>query len=340
MLKAMKTVILAAGFGSRLWPLSTSQKPKQFQPLLGGVSPLQNTYNMLSKLINTQDIYVLTLEGLQSHVFDQLPNCASDHVLCVPERRNTWPHTLWALTVLGDEPLLFKSVDHFVRAPEIFLNSLQKQLDVAHSDHVTLLCNDPEPFDSNDGYAVVDDAGHITAFVEKPSREQFDEFRAQGSVYRSPLLYIGSRGAFAAALKGIDADWARTSERLLAAKPADRAQAFLDLPVADISSTFFQAAAELWAQPIDYQFVDIGSFRTLHKLNDKDRDGNVVIGSVVLGEGCQGNFIVNHLSQPLVVQNTQGCVVVQTKDGSLVTPLATADAVGNLYKTRIHPHEA
>jgi mannose-1-phosphate guanylyltransferase len=106
----MKTVILAAGFGSRLWPVSTSEKPKQFQKLLHGKSLLAYTYEHMQHVSSDDELYVLVLEGMQPLVREELPDIADDHVLVVPERRNTLPHTLWALTQITDspdEPVLF-----------------------------------------------------------------------------------------------------------------------------------------------------------------------------------------------------------------------------------------
>src|SRR5688572_30694717 len=112
----MKTVILAAGFGSRLWPLSTSERPKQFQNFVKDKSLLQYTQEIFSQFTSINELYVLTVEGLEELVKEQLPNIPSSNIIAVPERRNTLPHTLYALKKLpvrGNEPVLFTPVDHF-----------------------------------------------------------------------------------------------------------------------------------------------------------------------------------------------------------------------------------
>ncbi len=75
----MKTIILAAGFGSRLWPLSTSERPKQFQNFINDTSLLQHTYSLMSKVSEVADLYVLTLKGLEWLVVEQLPTTNNEH---------------------------------------------------------------------------------------------------------------------------------------------------------------------------------------------------------------------------------------------------------------------
>lgn len=340
----MKTVILAAGFGSRLWPLSTSEKPKQFQPLINGQSLLRYTYTLLNKVIPADELYVLTLHGLEHHVVAELPDIAESHVIAVPERRNTLPHTLWALDALGadpDEPILFKSVDHYVLHPGAFLESLQTAIaDLSRQplSAMTLLCNTFQRFDKNDGYVLVDADRHVKEFMEKPSEAKLRELQTQGTVYRSPFVYACSKAVCLDALRQLKTPLADQAARLLEAPASEQTQVFLAMPTADISSALFQARIPMRVEVINYDFIDVGRFATLYELNPKDKGGNVCSGSVILAGSCRNNFIVNQLLQPLVVTNMSDMVIVQTPAGSLVAPMQDADMVGEVYKTQIYQH--
>jgi mannose-1-phosphate guanylyltransferase len=339
----MKTVILAAGFGSRLWPLSTSEKPKQFQPLINNESLLCYTYNLLRKVTDADELYVLTLQGLEQHVYAELPAIAENHVILVPERRNTLPHTLWALNILGaedaEEPILFKSVDHFVVDPHKFLDSLSSSLpDLSKRPlrELTLLCVKADTYSSNCGYAVVDEHMCIVQFKEKPSEEAFRLLQQQGVMYSSPFIYACSKATMSGILMQNKTPLTVQAARLLGAAASERQEAFAVMPFVDISHALFQLAIDMRARAIEYDFVDVGRYTTLYELGSKDEFGNVVQGNVVLGNGCRDNFIVNQTKLPLIVNALNKTVIVQADAGSVVAPIQDIDAVGELYKTKVY----
>lgn len=280
----------------------------------------------------------LTLKGLESYVYDQIPGITADRIILVPERRNTLPHTLWALQFLGDEPVLFKSVDHYLRDPDTALASLSAVIEKYETkdSSITLLCNKVQSYHANNGYVLADKSNRIIEFVEKPTEQAFEQLSRRGMVYESSMIYIGGKKEFLAALKTVNAHWARAGERLLAASAKNREQAFLDMPMLDISSSLFQGAQNLRINLIDYDYVDVGRYEALYELNTKDAHGNAILGNVIVTDDCHHNFIVNQLNEPLVVMGTDNMAVVQTAQGSVITPLAQADAVGALYKERIH----
>ncbi len=336
----MKTVILAAGFGSRLWPISTSENPKQFQPLINGESLLVYTYRQLATVTPVDELYVLTLEGLEKHVRAQLPDIADDHIILVPERRNTLPHTVWALHALGgtpDEPVLFKSVDHYMRDADAFLASLSAS--TARYDRtkpaVTLLCTEYTSFDHNNGYLLADDSRRIVEYLEKPTEDMLEALRSKGSIYCSPFVYIACQSALEAALGKLDNEWSRAATKLVRAPESEFKQLFLGLPFIDISSTLFHDSKDLMMDTIKYDFVDVGKYDALYALNAKDVRGNVIMGEVVLSDDCQNNFICNRMPEPLAVVGCSDSVIVQTPHGSLVSSMKNANDIGELYKTRI-----
>jgi mannose-1-phosphate guanylyltransferase len=338
--EAMKTVILAAGFGSRLWPLSTSERPKQFQPLIEGRSPLAYTYMQVAKTIPVSELYVLGLEGMQELIQTELPDLDPSKIIVVPERRNTLPHTLWALAAItdsADEPVLFKSVDHFIVNPEAFSTSLAQaiaQYDVS-KHRFTLLCTAYKTYDRNDGYCIADASGKIREFLEKPSEATPTALGNKAAMYRSPLIYITSKRAFLDVLDELETSWSNGAKQLITSGAPERQELFLDLPFLDISSAIFQASRQLWVREIAYDYIDVGQFTEIYALNNKDAQGNVINGNVILGTECRNCLIINKLPLPLVIMSLTDTVIVQTAAGSLVSPFKDASQVGDIYKKRI-----
>jgi mannose-1-phosphate guanylyltransferase len=342
----MKTVILAAGFGSRLWPLSTPEKPKQFQPLIAGQSLLQYTHKLFSQIADNDEIYVLTLQGLEQLVSEQLPEITPERILCVPERRNTLPHVLYALNSIAaadDEPLLFTTVDHLIVEPEQFISSVKNLAAQRAHDlpSVLLLGNQSQLFDPNAGYFTIDDSQRILSFVEKPSQADMDRLdSSEAHVIKDTAMFVTSKDTFAAALATFTGDASTKGQELLAATPETRTERFLAMPFIDIATGFYEKATNLQADFVAGDFVDLGSFGSLYKVGDKDDQGNVTIGSVITDETSHNNYIVNQLATPLVIIGTSDSVVVQGEAGTVVSPKGSANAVGAIYKSQIYPSSA
>jgi mannose-1-phosphate guanylyltransferase len=340
----MKTVILAAGFGSRLWPLSTSEHPKQFQKLLDDQSLLQYTYALLAQVVPAEDLYVLTLRDHGPLVAKQLPKIAADHVFTVPERRNTLPHTAFALNMLGhahgvadDEPVLFCAVDHFIIDAPAFTASLRSCL-VALTDaaEVTLLCNDSKVYDSNAGYVSVDDKGRLRAYLEKPGKEAWQEFCSDGHAYKDTAMLVTSRSALQHTLSSLSAVVAQQVQEVLMSSAERLEPAFLELPFIDIREGLLSLRPDIAVSLTEGDFVDVGRFASLCQVSPKDKHDNVIIGDVVLHGKTEGNFIVNQRSQPLVVINTSQSVIVGGADGMVIAPLSDINVIGEIYKTKLH----
>jgi mannose-1-phosphate guanylyltransferase len=337
----MKTIILAAGFGSRLWPLSTATRPKQFQNLIGTTSPLRYSYELLRRIVPTDELYVLTLAGLEPLVFEQLPGIASTNVIAVPERRNTLPHTLYALSCVGadaTEPVLFTAVDHYHADDAALLDDLQDILQRLSTETTKthLLCTPADDINKSLGYVIADASGAITEFIEKPTGPVAERLAALNTVRTNTMWYVTSKASIETLLAAADNTVSTAAKHLLASTPATRIDTFLAMPFIDISHGLFEKAPGLIAAPVRTPFRDVGTFGALYAINQKDEHGNVALGPVVFDDASRGNFVVNQLDQPLAIINTHDSVIVQTPDGSLTAPLEDADAVGELYKQRIY----
>jgi mannose-1-phosphate guanylyltransferase len=337
----MKTVILAAGFGSRLWPLSTSEKPKQFQPLLHGQSLLAYTYGQMLKITPVDELYVLVLAGMEPLVHQELPSIADNHIIVVPERRNTMPHTLWALSQITtdpSEPVLFKSVDHYITNPDDFAASIKYRLDsyqTTDKSDLTMLCTAYKAYNSNDGYCAVGASGELIEFLEKRPESEVERSAAKHTIYRSPMIYIATRKACLTILNNIKEGWSTDAKLTLNEDGRLRTEAFLRMPFMDIRH-LFEPSSTIRVNEIQYGFIDVGRFDELYALNDKDEYDNVCIGNVVIGRGCSHILAINERSEPLVVIGVSDSVVVQTLAGSLVAPFKDAAQVGEIYKQRIY----
>jgi mannose-1-phosphate guanylyltransferase len=338
--RIMKVVLLAAGFGSRLWPLSTSGKPKQFQTLLGEKSLLQYTYELFSQVVSPQDIHILTLQGLEHWVYEQIPGLTPESVLLVPERRNTLPHTIFALksiTESSDEPVLFSGTDTYIPDAKVFIKDVKSCVGKTKkaSDVITIVCSSAERTDTNAGYVQLK-KDHIDSFTEKPSVKEIENLSQKGPLYKALSTYITSLDGLKHTTRSMDSKLAAHAKKLLAAGTEDLQESFLAMPFCDISNGVFSHASNLTACVTDSDFLDLGSYAALHQINDKDKKGNVILGKVILDGESANNFIANHTDQPLIVIDANNMVIIQTPWGNFVSPIDQADRVGEIYKQKIH----
>ncbi len=179
--------------------------------------------------------------------------------------------------------------------------------------------------------------GRILRFVEKPSQQDITELsRAEGIVYKDTAMFIASQNTLAQALATISDEISSQAQALLSAPESERAARFLAMPLVDIATGFYEKATNLYADFTAGDFVDLGSYGSLYKVRPKDAHGNVVAGDVLIDERSENNVIINQVAKPLVVINMHESVVVQGEAGTVVAPKSDINAVGELYKTKIH----
>ncbi len=214
----MYAVILAGGGGTRLWPLSRSDRPKPFLPLLGSETLLQRTVSRLTPLIAPDDVYVVTDLRYAELVREQLPAVPEANVVCEPMGRNTGPAV--ALAAVGiDRPerdvMIVLPADHQVADEAAFRQKLGVAAEVAERGLVAddvLVTLGIQPAGAETGYGYVlthppaeaidgGEAFPVERFVEKPDRGRAEELIASGRAYWNSGIFVWRRDAVLGSLE-------------------------------------------------------------------------------------------------------------------------------------------
>ena len=200
-------VIMAGGIGSRFWPLSTADRPKQFIDILGiGKTLLQLTFERFNKILPAENVFVVTSEKYKDLVMEQLPELNESQVLLEPIRRNTAPCIAYAtykiLSICPTARIVVSPSDHLILKEELFLSEIEKGLQFAGENEVLVTLGiQPSRPETGYGYIQVneklaynnfDNLYKVKTFTEKPDRDMAKVFVETGEFYWNSGIFVWS----------------------------------------------------------------------------------------------------------------------------------------------------
>ncbi|MFT6956870.1 MAG: mannose-1-phosphate guanylyltransferase/mannose-6-phosphate isomerase [Halieaceae bacterium] len=325
-------VILSGGVGSRLWPVSRELHPKQFLPLLGELSMLQETLQRSSALEVAPPIIVCN-EAHRFLVAEQLRQIQlhSGAIILEPEGRNTAPAVaLAALKALSEDPeaqLLILPADHHIQDVAAFITAAENSLDLVAEGRLVTFGVVPTSPEIGYGYIKCGDSRGDTqfdleCFVEKPDLVTAQAYLESGdylwnsgmflfraSTYleelqvHAPLILKHCRAAMTDA--SLDMDFVRPDPTHFLASPSD-----------SIDYAVMERTVQGAVTALDCGWSDVGAWSALWDVSASDSDGNVIQGDV-LAEDCSGSFIRSD-ARLVAALGVENLVIVETSDAVLV----------------------
>ncbi len=339
-------VILSGGSGTRLWPLSRELYPKQFLPLVGEETMLQDTVRRLAGL-DAEGPIVVCNEHHRFMVAEQLRQIgvAPAAIALEPSARNTAPAVaIAALAALkhaaaGQDPvLLVLPADHMLKNVAVFHQAIHAGLAAATAGKLVTFGVVPTKPETGYGYirraAGAGPAFAIAEFVEKPSAERAQAYVSSGDYLWNSGMFMFSARRYLEELGRLAPEMRAACEASFAAARHDLdftrldAEAFARCPSESIDYAVMEKTRDAVVVPLDAGWSDVGSWSALHESLEADADGNVTRGDVVT-EDSSGCYLYSSERLVATVGLTDH-VVVETKDAVLVAPKSRVQDVKNL----------
>jgi mannose-1-phosphate guanylyltransferase/mannose-6-phosphate isomerase len=336
----MRPVLLSGGSGTRLWPLSTPEIPKQFAPLFGTTSLFGMTLERLEGLPGLTGAVIVTGAAHAGLVRDEMSRSELEThaVLVEPVGRNTAPAVIAAALVSRPEDVLvILPSDHLVADVAAFRQALSRAAEIAVEGGIVTLGIRPTRAETGFGYIEIGDerdgAFEVGRFTEKPTRQIAAEMVADGRhlwnsgmfITRADQLLDEARTYCPSLLEGVSAALPPGSEG-----DVDLGEGFAAVDAISFDYAIMEKTERAVVLPVEVGWDDVGSYRSLLAASERDADGNHLSGSVTLSS-VQRSFIVAK-SRQVVVAGLSDVVVVETPDVVLVVPIDLAQEMRDLQQ--------
>ncbi len=336
----MIPVIMSGGSGTRLWPLSRKNKPKQFLNLFGDQSLFQDTLTRLSGLDELQAPIIVCNEEHRFMVAEQLQELGEHKadIILEPCARNTAPAIAIAALqaqLLGDDPiLLVLAADHVIHDHPAFHSAISKAKIVAEQGYLVTFGIVPDSPHTGYGYIEAENktsSSKVSAFVEKPNKEIAEQYLASGNYYWNSGMFMFKASTILQELALFAPEMLKNCQLAV-----DKAATDLDFVRLDkesfsachsdsIDYAVMEKTDKAMVIPLDAGWSDVGSWSSLWENHDKDRDNNVSIGDVIL-EKVTNSYI--HSEHRLVsVLGVDNLVVVETPDAVMIADKHQAENI-------------
>ena len=326
---------MAGGIGSRFWPMSRTDMPKQFLDILNiGRTLIQATYDRFLKFIPAENIYIVTAQQYKNIVAEQLPDLNPANILCEPSRKNTAPCVAfisYKLAQLNPEAnLICAPADHLITEADEFVKICELALNfTAHIKALVTLGIKPTKPNTGYGYiqyedlAVVENMYKVKLFTEKPDLELAKTFIQSGD-------FLWNAGIFVWQVKNIIAAFENNSPELHEVFDAEKEkfntpqeQEMIDriYPLCtniSIDYAVMEKANNVYVMPASFGWSDLGTWASAYETFERDYLGNAVGGSDVMIIDATKNMVQVPHKKLVVIQGLDDFIVVDTKDVLLI----------------------
>lgn len=328
-------VIMAGGVGSRFWPVSTQEYPKQFHDMLGtGESLIQRTFNRINQLIPSENILIATNKRYEDLVLKQLPKTTQQQLLLEPAMRNTSPCILYAaLKIYNQNPnavMLVAPSDHWIENETEFLKNIETSFKASAKNDI-LMTLGIQPDSPNTGYGYIQFEQNESAikkvknFTEKPQLEKAKEFLSSGDYLWNAGIFVWSAKSILNAFKEHLPEMVDILDDGNNVYNSDFEDDFIKSnyeKCENISIDFgiMERAKNVHVLPVNFGWNDLGTWGSLYNKLEKDTQENAIVGAETIFRDANGNMVRTESGKKVIIQGLDDFIVVEKDDVILICP--------------------
>lgn len=324
---------MAGGVGSRFWPLSTTNNPKQFLDILGtGKSLLRQTFERLQRICPNENFYIVTNTIYRDMVLEQLPELKPEQVLLEPKRKNTAPCIAYANYEIRkrnkNARIVVAPSDHIILKEDVFVSIVEQGLNFVEKKNALLTMGiKPNRPDTGYGYIQIN-AGEteengvinkVTMFTEKPNLETAKFFVESGEFFWNSGIFIWSLNAIDEAFKSHLPDvydLFSEKEGISSTQLVDKA--YSECQSISIDYGVMEKSKNVYVYKADFGWSDLGTWGSLYENADKGENANVSIGGTAFLHETKNSVITVPKGKLVVVQGLEDYIVVDSGESLLI----------------------
>lgn len=334
--KNLYAVLMAGGVGSRFWPVSTSEFPKQFHDMLGtGETLIQKTFGRLSQLIPRENILILTNACYKDLVLEQLPQVSEQQLVLEPAMRNTAPCILYAtLKIKKMNPnasMVVAPSDHWIEDEVQFIDNLRHAFEFSELNQ-SLMTLGIIPTFPNTGYGYIEydkldtrTVKKVKQFREKPDYATAKEFINSRNFLWNAGIFIWSVETIESAFKTFQPEMYDLFNSGYDSYNTDKEADFINenyIKAADISIDYavMENADNVYVLPATFDWNDLGTWGSLYDKLPKDEQSNAVVNADLFIENGSNNIVRSNPGKKVVIDGLDDYIIVDKDDVLLIYP--------------------
>jgi mannose-1-phosphate guanylyltransferase len=343
---------MAGGSGTRFWPRSTKELPKQFLSLFGEGTMIQNTANRVKSMIPQERILVVTNDNYVDIVKDQLPFVPDENIIGEPVAKNTAPCVAIAAQLLfkkdPEAVMVVLPADHHIEDPVVFKEYLRSAVEKAQKgSNIVTIGIEPDRPETGYGYIQGDSTSSelifdkevysVKAFKEKPNLKTANQFLEEGNYYWNSGMFIWKAKTI---LDEFNMQLPEMYKQVLKAnddlfeKDHKKAidQFYLSCESISIDYGIMEHAKEVFVVPGEFGWNDVGSWTAVYDLGEKDESGNVIKSNNSTFSETKNSYVYSESGKMISLVGMNNVAVVETEDAILVCNLDKAQNVKEIVE--------
>lgn len=338
----MKAVILAGGNGSRLWPLSNDEYPKQLLSFFdNNESLLQKTYLRLLNIVDANNILTITNLKHLKNVEKQMNEIYKSNIIAEPLSRNTAPAIFCALKyfldkgISEDEIVLVLPSDHLIKNCNLFSKSVNNAKKLAENGFIVTFGVKPTYPETGYGYVKVNstfETGYkVEKFVEKPNLELANKYIQDNKYFWNSGMFIGKISSFLNEFSSnAQAIHQYFNKFNLINKNTISKEIYEKMPSISIDYAIMEKSKNIALVELESDWNDLGSWQSLYNVKEKDENGNVIFGNVIADN--IKNSLIYSTKSIVATTSVENLAIINTDNATVILPLNKSQMVKNLYE--------